>query len=289
MLRNVTTILAALLIAIAPSARAQSSRPQFEVASVKASKSQVTRLPLPTGSRFSASGVTLRLLLQYAYRPTSTTGPLLNSQVEGAPSWIDTDKFDVEAKAGDDVGRISSDQMQLRLQSLLADRFQLKAHWEMREMPAYNLVIARNGLKIKLSADQTPTTPGGPPPSPDSAAAPPRGSMRVFGKPSPSNQGILVTMAATAIPMSTLLNMLPSYVGRPVIEKAELNGLFDLRLEFVLSGAPPATAGGQPAPPDPGGSSIFTALEEQLGLKLESSKGPVEVLIIDSVQRPTEN
>jgi uncharacterized protein (TIGR03435 family) len=215
----------------------------------------------------------------------------LNSQLVGAPSWIDTDHFDVEAKAGGDQAAIPSDQIQLMLQSLLEDRFQLKVHWEMREIPVYNLLVAKDGPKVKLSPDQTATGTGGPAPSPDPATPPPRGTMRVFGKPSPSSPATLVTMSATAIPMSTLLNMLPAYVGRPVIDKVDLKGLYDLRLEFVPEALSVAPAG-QAAPPvplDPVGPSIFTALEEQLGLKLESAKGPVEVLVIDSVSKPSEN
>jgi uncharacterized protein (TIGR03435 family) len=188
--------------------------------------------------------------------------------------------------------------MWLAVQSLLEDRFQLRTHYEMRELPVYNLVVGKNGAKIKLSEDQTPTNPAdqrGTPFNP--SARPPRGTMRVTGMPSPSTQTILLTISATALPLSQFINVLQDYAGRPVVDKSGITGLFDLRLQFaletpsILSSAAPPT-GGQVAPAlasDPPGPSLFTAIQEQLGLKLDSAREPVQVLVIDNVQKPSEN
>src|SRR5207249_420833 len=221
---------------------------------------------------------------------------------------------------------LSQDQMQLMLQSLLEDRFQLKVHSEKREVPTYNLVVAKNGPKMKLSEDQSRPIPQGTPPPPpctppsatdatagqrgipppfDPRGPTPRGVTRMSGSPSGG-----MTMTATAVPISTLVNMLQGWAGRPIIDKTDLKGLFDFKLQFSPEGLPnlPTPFGPIPGPgPGPGGGpagnagptappalasdpapSLFTAIQE-LGLKLESTKGPVEVLVIDSVQKPTEN
>jgi uncharacterized protein (TIGR03435 family) len=168
-------------------------------------------------------------------------------------------------------------------QSLLAERFQLKAHWETREMPTYNLVPAKNGIKLKPSQDQSPISIETGPVNP---ASPPRGTQRMIGKPSPS--GFSLSFSGDAVPIDTLASIFQSYAGRPLFDKTGLSGLFDVKLEFFLetSGSNPATL---PAAAEPSGPIFATAIEEQLGLKLESARGPVEVLVIDSVQKPSEN
>jgi uncharacterized protein (TIGR03435 family) len=150
-------------------------------------------------------------------------------------------------------------------------------------MPTYNLVVAKGGLKIKPSQDQSPITIDAPPNNP---ASPPRGTARTIAK--PSTAGIALSMTAEALPVDTLVSTLQSYAGRPLFDKTGLGGMFDLKLEFFME-----SSGGNPQPQptasDPGGPVFAIAIEEQLGLKLESSKGPVEVLVIDTVSRPTEN
>jgi uncharacterized protein (TIGR03435 family) len=159
------------------------------------------------------------------------------------------------------------------IESLLEDRFQLKAHRETRDLPVYELVIAKSGLKMKRSAD--------PPPNSSFSGSLARRSL-----------------TGTAQPLGQLINFLAAELREPVIDKTGLMGLFDYALQWaadvnrgpvVTADRPLPTGTSSPTPEDVGGPTIFTALQEQLGLKLESTKGPVEVLVIDSVQRPTEN
>jgi uncharacterized protein (TIGR03435 family) len=174
-------------------------------------------------------------------------------------------------------------------QSLLEDRFQLKTHKEMRELPVYALVLLKTGAKMKLADDQTPLQRDG--------------QRRVFNLSGPQPRGTLIpsrsgdgniTLSGSAIPISTLANALEAYVDRPVIDGTDLQGLFDLRLEFAGAvspgpdpGVPPGSHIG-PLPSEPSGRSVlFTEIQEQLGLKLEPGKGPADVFIIDHVEQPT--
>jgi uncharacterized protein (TIGR03435 family) len=287
----------------------------FEVASVKPNTSGRGPMGIAIqGCRFVALNVTLRMVLQYAYRPAG--GRLPNNQIIGGPEWMDSDRFDIQAKPEGEASSIPQSDMQLMVQSLLEDRFQLKSHHETHQLPVYDLVVARDGLKMKLSDDQTPAQPSSPghaegdvsipcsgqTPPPQEAGpgtAPlPRGSVLLRGTPTPGVRAITLTLSASATPISILVNLLPSYVGRPIINKTNIQDLYDIEVQFVLeNGTPPiggavAPAGPQISPPlasDPSGISLFTAIQEQLGLKLESSRGPVEVLVIDSVQKPSEN
>jgi uncharacterized protein (TIGR03435 family) len=279
-----------LLLAIAVSgigalrAAQTAQKQQFEVASVKVGRAgQPPNVGL-VGGRFSATSTPLKPLLQLAYAPSN--GGLLRSQIIGGPAWIDSDIFDIDAKAEGD-SRPTPDQMWQMVRSLLEDRFQLQVHREMRELPLYYLVVAKSG-KLKLSQDQTPVDPAAPRIYDPAAAVPPRGAFRMIGKPSPT--ALTIVMTGNAVRMDALMNMLQQYLDRPLIDKTGLSGLYDAELQFdMASGSPGASAGNAAAASEPGIGSIFTAIQEQLGLKLESSKGPVEVLVIDSVQRPTEN
>jgi uncharacterized protein (TIGR03435 family) len=238
--------------------------------------------------------------MQFAY---SKEGLLLPSdQIIGGPDWLDTDHFDIEAKPQGDPSLISGEQTRLMVQSLLEDRFQLKVHHELRQLPVYNLVVAKNGPKLKLSDDQKPPVPGNnrsqadtPSKGPQGVSEPHRGGTALI-------RGRTCTiLAGKAIPINTvdsaMLTSLPTLLqgvleqagldktdlkGWPVVDKTGLKGSFDIELQFT-----PDTLG--PAPPDACGPSLFTALEEQLGLKLESARGPVEVIVIDSVSKPSEN
>ena len=283
------------------------------------------------GDRYRMTGANLRQLLQNGYQRLPAAGPIGpggQMQIAGGPSWIDSERWDIEATADCSGGALSREQIQLMIQSMLQSRFQLKSHMETREMPIYNLVVAKDGPKIKASADQTPPGAGrqGPPqpcePAPaNGAPAPappplplpgqrggpgdpnfvmPRGAILMMGNPTGQ------TLQASAMPISTLVGLLQQQVGRPVVDKTDLNGLFDFKLEFSREGlAPQGNPFGGPAPPGPGPGaagpgpgagaaaadpvpSLFTAIQE-LGLRLESARGPVEVLVVDSVQKPTEN
>ena len=157
---------------------------------------------------------------------------------------MDSDRFDVEAKADCSRGPVAYDQMQLMIQSMLESRFQLKAHYESQEAPIYNLVVAKDGPKMKLSEDQTPARPVGPPPPPLCGPPPtapvpdgqrgipfdPRGPLpRAAGEFREGPSGS--TFTAAAVPLSALINTLRQSAGRPVVDKTVLTGLFDIQLQ----------------------------------------------------------
>jgi uncharacterized protein (TIGR03435 family) len=286
----VSVVAAIAVAAIAAAAQAPPAhKPQFEVASVKPNKSgNLSGGGLrPQGDRFVATNVTLRMLLQFAYRPQDGT-PMLNDRLVGGPAWMDSDHFDVQAKLEQDARAIPQEQIRLMLQSLLEDRFQVKAHWETRDLPVYILTIGKGGPKLKLSEDQTPPAPvtTRPPQRPGEAPVLPRGVFSVMPAPS----GMMIT--GTAIPFSNIIGFIQVRVGRRIFDKTDLKGLYDIRLQFADSlSAPPAAVSttGEPTPlPEPSAPPLAVALDE-LGLKLDSTKMPLEVLVIDSVQKPSEN
>ena len=250
--------------------------PVFDVASIKPSDplGHSMSIGVRPGGLYNAKGVTLKALIMNAYdvRPF---------QVSGGPGWVDTDRYDIIARANvtisqdDDPSKMTDAQrlqfraqMQQRLQALLADRFQLKAHKETKELPIYVLMVAKGGAKIQESADKT--SPGG------------SLSMR-------RGDSGRTEVTATTLPMESLVRTLSGQLGRNVLDKTGLTGKYDFKLSFAPDmGQQPPGSGDDHAAAD-SGPSIFTALQDQLGLKLDSKKGPVEVLVIDSVQKASEN
>ena len=269
-------MLATALCSIAASSVAQTTgKISFDVVSVKANKSGSSGGTSvgQRGSTFSALNATLKMLIQAAYLPADEA-LLPDDRIIGGPLWVNSDRFDVLAKPNDEARSLSRAQRASMVQSLLEDRFQLKAHWETREVPVYNLVVTK-GLKMKLSGDQTPPT--GPTATHYDSSDEPlaRGFMRVNVSPS------VVILAGNAVPLSRLMPILENQAGRKVIDKTDLKGLFDFNVRFS-----PPNAGVDTA--DPSLPSLFTAIQE-LGLKLEATKAQLEVLVIDSVQRPSDN
>jgi uncharacterized protein (TIGR03435 family) len=316
-------VAATFAVTVAPlSSQTTGKKPSFEVTSVKPS-APLGNGPIrigggTQGDRFTMNNATLRMLLQTAYQGADNTPLSGQMQIFGGPSWMESDRYDVQAKADCHGGTIPREQLQLMVQSLLEERFKLKAHLETRELPIYNLVAAKDGPKIKRSADQTPVTPAFRPPSPCEAASgaapppfPPPGRGNPFAPGSPVPRGAFMmmmssssmTVRAGAAPFPTLVRMLQQQLGRMVVDKTGLEGLFDFELTFSPEGLQ-SPFGGRGLPLPPGGGpplgnaaapsaadpvpSLFTALQE-LGLKLDSAKGPVSVLVIDSVEKPTED
>lgn len=247
----------------------------FEVASIRPSKAAQEGGSIGRrGGTFGATNMPLTALLSYAYGPPN--GSLLKQQIVGAPEWANTDRFDIQAKLpGGDTGATPERTRQM-LQSLLEERFQLKAHRETRNLPVYNLVLLKSGPK--LSKDQTPPDPRQGfiqfTSSADRQTALPRGAMRLITETSG------VTLLGTAIQVSKVVSLLQEQSDRLIFDKTGFSGLFDIHLEFT-----PATAASVTAESNP---SLFTAIQE-VGLKLESARAPVEVLVIDSVQKPSVN
>jgi bla regulator protein BlaR1 len=223
---------------------------KFEVASIKPSDPDLPGMRIQTrpGGRYSASGITVKVLIQNAYG-------VRDFQISGGPGWINTAGFEINAKAESGTEN-DRDLMALRLQDLLADRFQLKLTKETREMPVYALVVAKGGSKLKESALDEEH----------------RGGMSM-GRGRLTVQGINV---------ASIVAQLSSVLGRTVIDKTGLTGSYDFKLEWTPESEASSTN-------ETSGPTIFTALQESLGLKLESTKGPVEMLVINSVERPAEN
>lgn len=233
------------------------AQPSFEVASIKPSApgGRGMQMMMAPGGRFTAKNVTIRVLIQQAYN-------VRDFQISGGPSWLTSEHYDLAAKAEGEE-QIKPEQLRLMVRTLLADRCKLVFHRDTKELPIYALVIGKNGPKLQEGQGQGPMLRMG------------RG-----------------TLTAQKVPMELFANNLAMQVGRTVIDKTGLKGEYDFKLEWTpdVSQPPaPRESGEATAPPDPGGPSIFTALQEQLGLKLESQKGPVEILIIDSIEKPSEN
>ena len=319
-------ILAATLATIAtgPSVLTAQQKPSFDVISIKPSAPLGTGPILigggTQGDRFTMNSATLRMLLQTAYQRGGNTPLVAPLQIIGGPGWMESDRYDVQAKADCTGGTIPRERLQLMVQSLLEDRFKLKAHLETRELPIYELVLGKDGPKIKRSADQTPAAPpivrSGPCEPASATGQPPfpggRGLPFGPGTPPPRGSAFMMmgtsgmTVRATATPLATVIGMLQQQLGRTVLDRTGLDGLYDFELTFSPEGlGSPFGRGFLPLPPQPPGGiagsasaapttasdpvpSLFTAIQE-LGLKLESTKGPVEVLVIESVEKPTEN
>jgi uncharacterized protein (TIGR03435 family) len=273
-------------------------RPQFDVVSIKANNSGNGFVRIggqPAAGRFVATNATVEMLVTWAYR-------MQNYQLSAGPGWIQTDKFDVEARS--DAGALTPDQTSQMVQSLLADRFLLKTHRATTEGSIYALVVGKNGLKMKRSADQSPFGGRG-----ARGGAPPRGESGPGGRgpiafdgPGERRAGPLPPGGARMAPGSLeiqgvstamLAQFLAQQLGRPVIDKTGADGLFAVSLEWAtdpnFAGLGPGGVRGPDIGASTSGPSLFTAVEEQLGLRLESTKGPVETLVIDSIQRPQEN
>jgi uncharacterized protein (TIGR03435 family) len=247
------------------------TRPAFEVVSLKANVSGESRTSIGNrpGGRFVAIGAPLKFLMTSAYR-------VRDFQILGGPNWITSDRWDIDARAAEGtVTRQGApdpsvpDTISLMVQSLIEDRFQLKMHRETREQPIYELVIAKGGSKMKLSDDQTPVQP----PQRGDEPPPVRRNSLTMGRGNFLGEGIQ---------FGIFVNALSQQLGRPIVDKTGLKGFFDLHLQWT-----PELA--QQPESDSSGPTIFTAIQEQLGLRLESSKGPVDVIVIDSVQKPSEN
>jgi len=174
-------------------------------------------------------------------------------------------------------------------QTLLKDRFQLRSHIETLELPVYHLVVAKGGLKIKLSEDQTPSTPPQPQTgqrglSVDASGKQSRGTFMLI----PSPSGLIQSYTAT--PISTVIALMQNEADRLIVDRTNLKVLFDVQLLMPNDNAPPAIGGTAAAPPVPTGRpSGLPPMEEQWGLKLEQARSPVEVLVIDNVSKPSAN
>lgn len=267
--RIAAATLAAIGLATGQLARAQApvatdTTLKFDVASLKPSPPGGNSSgihPDPGGRTYRATNTTLKYMLTVAYR-------IRAGQIASGPAWMDTDRYDMIANAE----RPSSvDELHTMLKNLLAERFQLKFHMETKEMPVYALTVDKSGAKL----------------TPHEAQNAGESLIEVW-----SSQPLHMKVKATSAPMDYLAFRLAERMDRPVFDQTNIKGGYDFNLAYTLE--PPATmqvgmVGHNGIPIDFSGPTIFEALRQQLGLRLEPRKGPVEIMIVDRVEKPSEN
>ena len=205
-------------------------------------------------SSLTVRNMTVKGLIQVAYGKR-------DFQVSGGPVWISSESFDIDARAERPL-KATHDMEK----ALLASRFRLQVHKETKESPVYSLVVARGGLKMKPSADQSEPEKGGPKEM---------GPGRIAGE---------------GVPMYVIVNLLSNMLGRTVVNNTGLTGKYDVDLRPAVDSLQiQADAGDPSAQADALNAALIEALEKQLGLRTETIMAPVEVLVIDHVERPTAN
>jgi uncharacterized protein (TIGR03435 family) len=258
-----------------PNASAQSASPAltYDVASIKPHKAGDGSLSFndpPHAARFIITGMTMKNLIEIAYGVQSY-------QVSGGPAWLESQRWDLQAKsdsaADEQLAKLSNceaeKQKQRMLQALLVDRVKLAVHRGTREGPAYNMVVAKSGPKLQQSKPPDPAATGEP------AGARRESGMETRGGP----RGMELTARETS--MLDLAYMLIAQLHCPVMDKTALTGAYDFKLQWSLDESGASTDSPWP--------SIFTAVQEQLGLKLEATKTQVETILIDHAEMPSEN
>jgi uncharacterized protein (TIGR03435 family) len=291
-MKLITLVFGVVVIAVAGVAAAQApaQKPKFEIVNIKRSTATEgnARIGDQPEGRFIASYITLRRLIQFAYHE--------NEQFIGGPDWLDNEHWDIEAKKPNTA---VPGTLVYMVQSLLEDRFQLMAHQEARQLPLYELSVATGGFKLRpLSTDSCvvrdiPNVVAG-------WRSNNAGRVRFAQVVQPGEKRtcsltavravddrtwIFSAQAATITEFAQLLRIGLRRQDGPIVNKTGMSGIYNFRVEIAVDDP----ARGISPTENPTVPSISATLQEQLGLKLESSKGPVEVLVIDSVSRPTEN
>jgi uncharacterized protein (TIGR03435 family) len=246
-----------------PLRMAANANPVFEVATIKPSDpARPGQIVTLRGVEVITTNTTVHDLINLAYW-------LHPKQVTGGPAWTESEKYDMAGKP-DAPGQPNVNQMKMMIQKLLADRFQLKFHFEKRDLPVYAVRIAKTAAKIVRSDDDPKGYPAW-----------------YFGR---IASGTALTFRNS--PMSQVTAILQNFLDKPVVDQSDLSERYDFTLTFTLDPAQAARLGGLPMPtadnPD-AAPDVFTAFQQQLGLKLESTKAPVDVMVIDKVERPSEN
>jgi uncharacterized protein (TIGR03435 family) len=236
---------------------------RFEVASLKPSTGEGRGggiRPAPGGQRYEATNCPIKLMIQVAYRVKA-------DQIVGGPAWLDSDRFDMEAKAEKPS---TADELHVMLINMLQDRLQLKVHHEKKEMPMYALTADKGGPKL----------------TPHEAAN--------AGEPwidQIQEKFLHMKMKATCAPMDYFAFRLSQLMDRPVVDLTNLQGGYDFNLEYTRELPPGFPENGRinGEEPDTSGPTVFDAVRKQLGLELKAQKGPVEVIVIDHAEKPTGN
>jgi uncharacterized protein (TIGR03435 family) len=247
------------------------ANPVFDVASIHPNKSDHTArthiYSYADHGHFVAVNATPMQLLQYAY-------VLPDSRIVGAPAWTKSAKYDIEGKSDPGFAEKlaalpyseAKPQLLKMVQTLLADRFQLAAHLESRELPVYDLVVSKGGAKFANVKDETTTIDSG-----------------------THSGGSTITIKSSSHATADLAEMLARFTGRVVLDKTGLQGNFTISLKFAADDARSGVPNTETASAPDAGPSVFAALKEQLGLELKSGKAPVDVLVIDHIEPLTEN
>jgi uncharacterized protein (TIGR03435 family) len=247
-----------------PVPMAANAKPEFTVATIKPSSPDAPRGGYGfRGQDVTTTNVTVNWMIKLAYNVHAR-------QIEGGPAWLDSAKYDTVGRP-DTPGQPSRDQMKLMIQKLLADRFQLKFHTEKRELPVYAMVVLKSGAKIVVSAGDPNAFPG-------IGFAQGPGVLSLIGR------NTTLDGVANALQSNVL--------DKPVVNQTGLTGRYDFDLKFTpdptqianFGAGAPAAAADLDAPPD-----IFAAFTQQLGLKLESTKAAVDVMVIEKIERPSDN
>jgi uncharacterized protein (TIGR03435 family) len=258
--------------------------PVFESVSIKPGEPRgavhmLRMMYTPDG--FVAADVTFRTVIEEAYG-------VQDNQIVGAPDWLNSATYDIEAKVDkSELTKLSLDQRrveaQAMLQALLADRIKLTLHRETKELPIYALVIAENGPKLQLAKSGGSYT--------DGIKDPEGRPMQTHRMLMQLDRGQIAGIGAQGVSPADFAQQLSRQLGRTVLDKTGLKGSYDFNLKWTPDESRPSKGiDGNPAPmPRPAGPSLFTAIQQQLGLKLESQKASMPVLVIDYIETPLEN
>ena len=293
MMAVVPVVAAAQQFLAAPPGAPVDPNTRYEVVAIRPADPSTLLSMRYTPGRFDATNMPLGLLLRQALQKA-------DYQIVGIPGWADTERYSIRATAPESTPLTANTTMLL---NLLKDRFQLVTHPEVRELPIFNLVVARADGRLGPDLKPTPAEcqaiiaernaaakaaagRGGPPPLPplgDPNGPPPCGFQRM-------GPGVTAGSGRT---IADLIPVLADLVGRPVIDKTGLAGMYDFTLKFApeSAGAPGLLRflppGANPPAADPNAPSLTAALQEQLGLRLEGARGPVDVVVVDRFERPT--
>jgi uncharacterized protein (TIGR03435 family) len=249
---------------------AAAQRAQFEIASVKVHTSDDQRVYMVAqpGGRFVAANITLRFLIRSAFQ-------LQGDQIVGGPRWLDTDRFDIDARAPQAPG-VPNSQLLEMLQTLLADRFKLTTHREKREPPVFALEPARRDGSFG--------------PGFRSTACPELTVDLAKPQPCTNAQTGVGSLTLRGMPLHQFTPFLSSFVNRVVVDRTGLDGRYDIELKWTPDQPAQGRGGaGEPPATDPDAISIFTAIQEQLGFQLTSTRDMVDVLVIDTLEQPAPN
>jgi uncharacterized protein (TIGR03435 family) len=255
----------------APAPSPQASAPTYDVVSIKQNKSGSGSMSIGgEANSFKGTNLTLTDLLINSY-------DIRAELIYGLPAWTRSARFDIYAKIVnpdmEQMHKLTIEQRRAMLLAVLKDRFHLQAHLETKTLPVFDLTVAKGGPKFTGATGA------------DTHAAMVKNGLTTGGSMLVNNG----ELTANAVPLSSLTYSLSGEVGRTIIDKTGLTGKYDFELKWTPERAAASGADNGQTDDQNSASSLFTALQEQLGLKLQSSKGPVETLVVDHVEMPSEN